>query len=93
MNLRTTCLCLFVASAVVLTSCKANPLGGFTRMGQAMGRSIGIGSGAENDRVQPLRLDSGEIERARAGGGAGAGENVLPKPAAPSVEGQIALVH
>ncbi|MEZ0276297.1 MAG: hypothetical protein ACAH88_15415 [Roseimicrobium sp.] len=91
MNLRTTCLCLFVASAVVLTSCKSNPLGGFSRMGQAMGRSVGIGSGAENDRAQPLRLDSGEIERARAA--TGAEENALPEPAAPRVEDQVALAR
>jgi hypothetical protein len=94
MNLRMTCLCLSVASAVALTSCKSNPLSGFSRMGQTLGRSVGLGgSGAENDRVQPLRLESGEIERTRARAGTGAGENILPEPAVPRVADQVALAH
>ncbi|RBP39737.1 hypothetical protein DES53_109164 [Roseimicrobium gellanilyticum] len=68
MILRAACLFLFACASLTLTGCQnmgqmANPLDGANRMIQAMGRSVGRLSA--DAKAEPLRLDAGEIERAR----------------------------
>lgn len=65
MFLRVVSLFLFLCSAITLTGCQggANPLGGVTRMIEAMGRSVTRLSA--DAKPESLRLDPAEIERAR----------------------------
>lgn len=77
----------------MLTGCTGmgNPLGGFTRMFQAMGRSVGLG--AANERVQPVRLDAGEIERARNRTGTGEGTIPETEPSREQATDHVALAR
>jgi hypothetical protein len=79
-------LCLFLAGGLVgLTGCalfKA-PIDMMTRMLSAGGRSVGIG--ADNQAVQPFRVEPGEIEKAREG-------EMAPPPVAPGDAGKAGRV-
>lgn len=79
-------LLVFLAGCpVVLSGCalvKA-PLGMVNRLFSAGGRAFGMG--ADNSLPRPLRLETGEIERARGG------EALESVPVKPETVGQVAV--
>lgn len=82
MKLRAACLALLCPMLLGSCSVLNGGMGMVNRMFSAGGRAIGMG--ADNSTLRPLRLETGEIERARAG------QEVAPLPVLPESAEHVA---